>query len=700
MIPNHKGEIPVVVLLLPFLLGIIAGLSLFAGVELNWLVTIFAFFSIAFILLNLNYTRLKLYKHRWLGGSLIAVILFLFGCIIVFKNSERDAKDHFSKNTAQYLVISINNEPLLKNGLLRFSAKVEASENNGIPKQTSGTLLVTIKDSAANHLYYGDELLIPAKYKPIDPPFNPAEFNYKKYLAYKNIYYQAFLFPKQYKVIAAHTGNPLIAHSLRLRQHLVEEIKLNMRDTGAIAVASTLLLGYKADLSEDILQAYKNTGTVYVLTVSGSQVAILYLLLSFLLQFLNPYKYGKLIRAAIILAVIWYYAMLTGFSLAVCRVDVMVSLVIIGKSSRRYINTLNLLAVSAFVLLIYDPFFITEAGFQLSFIAVSGLIVLQPVVYQWQKFKNKWVDKAWALCSVSIAAQMVIFPISALYFHQFPVYFLISNLFVAVPAALVMYGGILFLLLPKIPVVSASIAFVLEKTIVIMNKGLAYIEHAPYSVISKIWLTIPEYFILYAIIISLFYFLYDRKLWLLKFSLICTLTLCISFSIKSIRQSDSKEIVWLNLKKHQGIIFKDGNKAIVLSDLKSTDKTYAYSVQPYLDSCQVSDIKLYNLDQDINTDWIRKKYGLVQFLNTTVLMPGKELYANDFRQKIKTNYIYITGNPDNALNGIHRNFECAAVIIDGSNSDAKINEWTKQLNTEHVNFNILKRNNSIISISK
>ena len=122
-----------------------------------------------------------------------------------------------------------------------------------------------------------------------------------------------------------------------------------MRDTGAIAVASTLILGYKADLSEDLLQAYSKTQARYTyLLFPGAQVAIMYLVLSFALSFLNPYRYGKLIRAIIILPVMWYYAMLTGFSLAVCRVDVMVSLVIVGKSFRRYINTLNLLAVSAF----------------------------------------------------------------------------------------------------------------------------------------------------------------------------------------------------------------------------------------------------------------------------------------------------------------------------------------------------------------
>jgi competence protein ComEC len=699
MLPNHKGEIPVVILLLPFLLGIIAGINWFGSVSAGWLIGICVFFSIIFIALNLNYNKFRLYKYRWVGGSLITIVLFLFGSIITLNYSELNLKDHFSKTPAQFFVVKITNEPVLKNGLMRFTADVQAEVNNGKQTHASGTLLIAIKDSAAKNLYYGDELLIPAKYNAIDPPFNPAEFNYKKYLANKNIYYQAFLFPKQYRVLKANAGNPLIAYSLRLRQHLVNKLKRGMRDTDAVAVASTLILGYKADLSEDILQAYKKTGTVYVLSVSGAQVAIIYLLLTYCLQFLTRYKYGRLIKAVVIIAVIWYYAMLTGFSLAVCRVDVMVSMVVIGKTFSRYINTLNILAAAAFILSLYDPFFITEVGFQLSFIAVSGLIVFQPVVYQWLKFKNKLADQIWKLCSVSIAAQAIIFPISALYFHQFPVYFLISNLFVFVPAAVVMYGGILYLLLPQIPFVSASVAFILEKTTILMNKGLAFIENAPFATISKIWLNTPEYLLLYVIIISLFYFLYDRKLWLLKLSMVCALLLCLSISVKSIRQSTSRQIAWLNLKKHPGIIFKNGNNAIVLTDLKSTDKTFQYSIQPYLDSCQVSNIKIYNPNQDIHTAWLRKKSGLVQFLHTTLFVFDKGFVNDGLSQKVKTNYIYLTGNPDTGLNSINSSFEYHSLVIDGSNSDKNINQWLKQLSAEQINFKILKRNNSFISVS-
>ena len=699
MIPNHKGEIPVVLLLLPFLLGIWFGLNLLSGVNVAWLTVVLVALSFLFILLNLNYSRFNLYKQRWLGGSLIIFILFLFGLISVIGHSELNKSNHFSKIPAQYLIVKISNEPVLKNGLLRFTARAEESIDKEKRLSASGTLLVSIKDSSAKNLYYGDELLIPVKYNPIDPPFNPAEFNYKMYLANQNIFYQAFLYPKQYALVNTNTGNPIIAHSLRLRQQLVEKLKLNMRDTGAVAIASTLILGYKADLSNDILEAYSKTGTVYVLSVSGAQVAIIYILLTFAFKFGDRYKHCRLIKAVIIIAIIWYYAMLTGFSLSVCRVSVMVSMVIIGKTFSRYVNTLNILAISAFFLLIYDPFFITEVGFQLSYIAVSGLIVFQPVVYKWFKFKNKWADKLWAVCSVSIAAQLVTFPISAFYFHQFPVYFLISNLFVVVPAMVIMYSGILYLILPQVPVVSKSIAFVLEKTIMLMNKGLAIIEHTPYAGINKIWLTIPEYLLLYAIIISLFYFLYDKRTWLLKLSLLCMLLFCSSLSVKNISMSRSNSITFLNLKKHQGIVFKNGNRAIILTDIKPTDKIYQYSIQPYLDSCQVSNASVYNLSANINTSYLEKKYGLIQFLNKRIFIFDRLLKYNIPSQKLKTDYIYLTGNPGAGLSIINSNFDYHILVIDGDNTDNRINRIEKEEKNKRIDYKILKRNNSFISIS-
>ena len=290
MLANHKGEIPFVILLIPFLLGITVRLNFPRFAATSILLILLLTLSAVFITLNITYKKLNIYKTRWLGGILINLILFVFGWISTANYSELNYPNHFSKFPAQFAIIRINNEPILKNGLIRFTAIVEQSVIKGKKTVASGTLLVTLKDSLAQNLAYGDEVLIPANYTLVDPPFNPAEFNYKQYLAHQNIYYQSSLYGHKYVVLAHDAGNSIVAYALKLRQQLVKKLKTNMHNPDAIAVASTMLLGYRADLSSDVLQAYSSTGTVYVLTVSGSQVAIIYFLLTYAISFLSRHK--------------------------------------------------------------------------------------------------------------------------------------------------------------------------------------------------------------------------------------------------------------------------------------------------------------------------------------------------------------------------------------------------------------------------
>lgn len=699
MIANHKGEIPFVILIIPFLLGIGVALNYARFADTDWLVIIAFALSTVFITLNIAYKKFNVYKIRWVGGVLITCILFLFGWISVAGYSELNRADHFSKTQSQYLVVKINNEPVLKNGLLRFTVSVEESISNKIKAPTSGTLLITLKDSTARNLYYGDELLIPAKYTAVEPPYNPAEFNYKQYLANKNIYYQQFLFQGQYRVLAHDAGNPVIAYSLRLRQRLIEKLKTNMHDPAAIAVASTIILGYRADLSSDVLQAYQNTGTVYVLTVSGAQVAVIYFMLSFSLAFLNRYKYGRLVKAVIIIGFIWYYALLTGLSPAVCRAVVVVGMVVVGRTFNRYINSLNILAISAFALLLYDPYYITEVGFQLAYLAVAGLIIFRPVVYKWLKFKNKVADRIWSVCSVSIAAQVITFPLSAYYFHQFPVYFLVSNLLAVLPVTIIMYTGIIYLLLPQIPVISSGLGYILEHTILLMNTMLNVIEHLPFVSINKIWTTGIECLLLYAIIIALFYFLYDRKAWLLKTCLVCVLLLSIFINLKKINAQQTNSIAFLSLRKHVGIVMKNGDKAVVISDLPDTDKNYKYSIQPYLDSSGVNNVQVYNLKQDIRSAFAAKRYNLIQFRDKKLLIcqgQGNDALLDD---ELRPDYTYITGNARGFVNAINKKHPQQMLVIDGSNSDRLINLLQKQADSCNVKYSVLKRNKSLLIVS-
>nr|WP_067060630.1 ComEC/Rec2 family competence protein [Mucilaginibacter sp. L294] len=695
MIAKHKGEIPVVVLLLPFLAGIGGGF-LYPGTNTLFALIALAILSLLFIGLNLWHTPLKVYKIRWLGGVLIFPILFLLGLFITTSHNELNNPDHFSKNPSQQLAVVITSEPKVKDNLVRFTADIRQSVASGQFTKSSGTILITIKDELAKNLFYGEELLIPAKYAPVDPPFNPGEFNYKKYLANKNVYYQAFLYPGQYKVITAGQANPVIAYAIRTRQNLVDKLKRNMQDTTAIAVASTLILGYKADLSNEVLQAYSKTGTIHILSVSGGHVAIIYLLLGWALGFMNNYKRGKVFKAILIIALIWAYALLTGFSPAVCRAAAMLSLVISGKTYSRYINSLNLLAASAFALLLYDPFLLTDVGFQLSYLAVGGLVVFQPMVYKWFTFKNGIADKLWLACSISIAAQVITFPLSAYYFHQFPVYFLVSNLLIIIPVSIIMYSGLLLLMLPQIPYVSKALGYVLEHSILLMNKALGIIEHSPYASMNKIWLSKPEYLLLYAIIVLAFYFLYDKRKWFIMAALSCTLLFSISISLKKFHADNTNSATFLNLRKHTAIVFKNGNNGVVLSDLPENDKNFQYAVQPCLDSSRITNYKVYPLNTDIKTSYLLKQGNLIAFQNKNLLLLNDAEKTQSIPQLLKIDYLYLSDNSviDTSM------FKNKMLIIGGSNSDKYINSLLPIIRKTHQQYYVLKRNKSLNMASK
>ncbi|PWK78194.1 competence protein ComEC [Mucilaginibacter oryzae] len=699
MIARHKGEVPVVILLLPFLLGIAAGINFSSARYLPVLSVSFSVLLLVFLSFNLLYKPFNVYKKPWAGGVMMHILLLLAGWIAVINHNELNKSNHFAKQHAKRLLVRINNEPQLKNGIVRLTATVLAADSEHRSLATTGTLLIAIKDSAALALNYGDELLIPGRFIPIDPPFNPAEFNYKQYLAHQNIYYQEFLYPGQYRRVNTATGNPFIAQALQLRRQMVARFKQHLHTPNAIAVASTLILGYKAELSDDVLQAYSKTGTIHVLSVSGAHVGLVWAILAFLLQFLNRFKYGRLIRACIIIPFIWYYAMLSGFSPAVCRAAAMISMVVIGKTYNRYVNNLNILAISAFVLLLYNPLYITDVGFQLSYLAVAGLIVLQPVVYKWLGFKRKWMDKLWQYCSVSIAAQVITFPLSAFYFHQFPVYFLFSNLFIVIPSAVIMGSGLALLALSWVPYLSSALAFVLEKTILIMNDVLGWIEHAPFAAITKIWLTTAEYLLLYAIIIFLFSYLYHKKKWLLRLTLVGTLLLAISTGVKRYRAYHTNTIAFLNLRKNMGIVFKKGNEAVVLSNLADTDKSFKYSVQPYLDSCKISHIEVYSPEKEIMLTWLHKNDGLIRFNDQTLAIIDKETAARDTGSKTNVSYLYITQNPEIFLDSVNKNYEYHTVIIDATNSPKTIQRLIAELAAKHINYIVLRRNKSYVVTS-
>ena len=276
--------------------------------------------------------------------------------------------------------------------------------------------------------------------------------------------------PGQYRVVGYAPPNWVVTISQRAAGQLDAVFRRYVRSPREYALGTALVLGFKDDIDKGTRQAYADTGTTHIMAVSGLQVGLLFAALQWLLGRLplgGSVWRRRLLTAGLGLVLVWSYALLTGLSASVLRATVMFTLVILGKAFERQTNIVNTLCAAAFLLLLWDPYLLCDVGFQLSFGAVLSIVYVQPRLARvldarsfWLEKRRPWqprwvqrgwgaaawlADAAWQLTVLSIAAQLVTFPLGLYYFHQFPFSFLLSNL-IAVPiSSAAVYVGVALL---------------------------------------------------------------------------------------------------------------------------------------------------------------------------------------------------------------------------------------------------------------
>lgn len=686
-----KGEIPFVRLLFPLIAGIAAGWILPRPEAAACSPIIVICLFLLFTLLLIFYRRNLVYRRRWLAGVVLHLLVAVCGYYLTTDRSERYQPDYFTNIEADALIIRIANEPKLTGDILRFEADVRQSMRQNSCKPASGKLLVALKTDSLQilDLTYGDELIIPAIYNEVEPPYNPGEFDFKDYLKTRQLYDQSFINRQEVRLLARSRGNPVIAYALGLRKTLVYKFERYLPDQSSASLASALILGYRADLSKEIISAYSKTGAMHVLSVSGMHVGIVFLVLNFLLKPLGSSRKGRLLRALIIIGVIWYYSLLTGFSASVCRAALMLSFIVTGKALNKSLNTYNLLAISACMLLMYNPFFLFDVGFQLSYLAVIGLVYLHPKIYNAITIKNPLLDAAWSYSALSFAAQVATFPISIYYFHQFPVYFLISNLVIVLPVALIMYGGILFLLIPfgmLLEPLGQAVGWLIQFT----NALLFRIENLPFSTVADIWIDAWQYVLIYAITGCIVWALQSRSRAAVRWAMAATLVLTAGIAYQNIISYRQTKLIVYSLRKNSVIAYLDHGRVALISDLPGSDKTLQFSVLPALSKFGCPHYQLYTYrttqdDEDVDGNYM-------QFAWYSLLRWDKRFDTLVFTKQVHADALLLSGNPAVQVDELKKQVKFSILLIDGTNPDYKIRRWMEQARRCHVPCHVLKKN--------
>jgi competence protein ComEC len=681
-------EAPFIRLMIPFC----AGTAIAVYVPLPGIFHIVVSCSIvsflSLILFISRYSRWNMHRRKWVAGLVLQVFVLSFSYgYAIYKSGVLPVKP---KPAGEALIIRVASGPVEAAASIRFEAVVQGSLSNHrwIPWHEK-IMLTGWKDASSSlNITYGDLLLVPSRLQGVTHALNPKQFDYGKWLELRSIRHHALLRMNEISLIS-HGGWSITGFALGWRQRLIKKYSKFIRDPGAAAFLSALILGYRADIDRETVTVYSNTGTTHVLSVSGMHVGIVYVVLVVLLKFMDAKPWLKVVRALLIIILILFYSVLTGLSPAVCRSAVMLIFLVLSKAIGRDIHKFNLLALSAFLLLVYDPAFIADVGFQLSYLAVWGLFYLYPLIYDSVVLRFPLADKLWACFSVSLAAQIATFPLSLYYFHQFPVYFLLSNLFILLPVATIMYLGIVFLFLPFTPVLSV-LGSALGKLIAFMNGGLAMISNFPGACLRDLWPTGLECLLTYGAILLCARIYIRREKWLLYLLPALGIALACSFSVKKVRQMKTHQLIVFSLEKHTAIGFLSGRTGIVLTDLDPSDKQFALAVRPYFSFCGIGDPEVFRIGDSVQTPEFYYRDNFVAFNGKTLLLAGKDTGQKKFGSKIRVDYVVLMGNCRMAVPDLTGMAYFGRLLIDGSNSPYRTEKWTKESWAEDIAFYVVR----------
>ncbi len=534
------------------------------------------------------------------------------------------------------------------------------------------------KDSLAAKLEYGDVILTDSFHQLVKEPQNPNTFNYKQFLARQNIFHQTYRRSGEWFNTDANEGTQLISLALQMRNRALNTLEKNDIKGKDFAVASALLLGYREFLDEDLQREFAGAGAMHILCVSGLHVGIIFMALSFMFGFLSKLPKGKYIKTLVIISLIWFYAAITGFSPSVLRASAMFSFVAIGQTFTRSTNIYNTLAASALVLIIVDPFIVSKIGFQLSYIAVISIVSLQPMFQKQLYFKNKLLNGAWAIMTVSLAAQLGTGPISVFYFNQFPNYFLLTNLIVIPLTGLIIQGGIIFFLIAPLDLISVYAGKLLSYLILILHKSVGIIEGLPGSTSQNLVLTFNEQLLIFLLIILISVYFKKKEPKLILPVLGVIMFLSISFVTRIINEQTINRLVVYHLPRATAMDIYTGGTCLTYTCETVQENPRLIDFNMRGNRLKTGFINPPEFKKD--TSYISEKFmiknGFISWNNQTIKIIDRQtdLESNSiFPGTI--DQVIITKNSPLKLEDIHKVFDARKYIFDSSNSIRKSNQW-------------------------
>ena len=676
-IPFWKKS-PFLRLLLPLMAGIILQWYQQLPVGFWWYVLALSFFA---SILYFFIPFFKRFRLSPLSGIFVSILFLALGALLIWYQDIRHNENWFGNNyrSKDGLIVTLD-EPLVeKNKSFKANATVNFLLQNEKKIPVRGTIILYFKkdtidgktDSLLQHLNYGSQIIFDKPLQEIKNSGNPGGFDYKRYALFQDITHQVFLKDGEFETLKNKNEHWLNKFLFTAREKVIGIIREFIPGEKERGLAEALLIGYKDDLDQNLVQSYTNTGVVHIIAISGMHLALVYWLLASLLKPLRRKKQTRWLRPILIITGLWFFSLLAGAQASVIRSAVMFTCIVIGESFTRKTSIYNTLAASAFILLCYDPYWLWDVGFQLSYAAVLSIVIFMQPIYNWFYIRNKILDFIWKLNAVSIAAQVLTVPLSIFHFHQFPNYFLLTN-FIAVPlSSFIVLGEIVLCALIFIPFAAGLVGKLLSWLIWVMNSYIERIESLPYSLWDGLQINVVQTIFLYIIAGGAGYWLLEKNRTGLKTALIALLGFVFLRSYSFIETNRQQKIIVYNVPQRQAIDIIHGRNYLFEgdSDLLRDDFLRNFHLKP-------SRI-LHRIPVASESNNIIGRNNYFMFGSKKIMLINNPVSFSKTEKKQSIDLLVISKNPKINMLRLANSFNIKQVVFDGSVPAWKINSWKK-----------------------
>lgn len=660
---------PLSKIILGHLLGVLIGFYAKPSLEITLSILALAFFlcTIAF-----------LFQKKWHQSNYLVTFLAVFcsvsiGMLTLVFHTETNYKNHYTHHDSFFekdnlLRISILEKIKTTPKNQRYIAQINQVDQT----QTTGKVLINIaKENAPKNIETGTQILVRAQLLKNKPPYNPNQFDYGRYLENQQIYAQLYLKSKTY-LIAPFVEKNIGYYIASIRTKIIQNLEKSDFATQERNVALALILGQRQELSPEVMQDYQFAGAIHILSVSGLHIGYIMIFLNFIMRPISNNKKGLFIKLLITITSLWFFAFITGMSASVVRSVVMFSFVTMAYYLRRGKNAYYTILVSLYLILLFQPYFLFDVGFQLSYLALFFIIWLQPLMANLWKPKNSINKTIWDILTVSFAAQIGTLPLSLYYFHQFPGLFFATNLIVFPFLGFIMVLGIVVVILASISITPNFLIKPLEWSIYAMDYCINWIASFKSFVIQDLsfntYLLVSVYFCTITLIIWLKKPQFYKLVWVLMSIVV------LQFSwIKTQYHSHKKEeLIVFSQKKNSMIALRKGQEVRLYgTDSILKNASTNTTLKSYLTA---------------NFSFIKKKLPIKNYLyfkkNKILILDSTGVYLT----KNQPDVILLTQSPAINIDRLLTILHPKIVVADASNFKSMQRNWRKSCQKKSIPF--------------